>query len=89
MEVPRPPAVVAWTLSMTNWAQAESSALHTEDTKELHKYPIATCWDVILSSFKGEADAETGTSASPAAEPKINSPSPGAPALPSLQTCSP
>ena len=49
---PEPPSATAWAMSMTNWAQAESAALHTEDTNKLRKYPIAENWDAILSEFK-------------------------------------
>ena len=44
--------IEAWRGSMMVWAQAESTTLHTEETKGLCNFPIAATWDLILAEFK-------------------------------------
>ena len=63
---PESPATTAWATSLIIWAQAESAALHREETKKLCKYPTAEKWDAILSEFKeqtgaGKTDTDNNT----------------------------
>ncbi|KAJ1120166.1 hypothetical protein NDU88_008341 [Pleurodeles waltl] len=60
---PEPPVVAAWERSMLNEVQAESVALHREDTRGLRKYSIANYWDTILHDLQSTHSYEPGGSA--------------------------